>query len=74
MRGRRAADDSGMGKLADQPWMVLARRPAPLAGLFRSESERMRSDQPCVDDEGVDEGQNPLADVGRPPGPPATVD
>jgi hypothetical protein len=55
---------------ADQPWMVLARRPAPLATTFRSESERMRGDQSRIDHQGIDEGERPLADVGTPPVPP----
>jgi hypothetical protein len=54
--------------------MVLARREAPLAALFRSELERMRVDQSRVDDERLDGGQRPLADVGKPPAPPTTDD
>jgi hypothetical protein len=54
--------------------MVLARRPAPLAALIRSERERMRGDQSRVDHEGLDEDQRAGADVGTPPVPPATVD
>jgi hypothetical protein len=53
---------------------VLARRPAPLAALIRSERERMRGDQSRVDHEGLDEDQRAGADVGTPPVPPATVD
>ena len=57
MRRTRVADDGGMGTPADQPWMVLAGRPAPLAALFRSENERARRVQSAVDSEPVEQQQ-----------------
>jgi hypothetical protein len=70
----RGADADAMGTATDQPWMVFARRPAPLADLFRSEGERMRGNQSRVDYDGPEEDQPRLADVGTTPEPPATVD
>ena len=74
MRKRRGADDGRMGTQSDQPWMVLARRPASLAALLQSERERMHGDQSQVDHEGLDESQLPVGDIGTPPVPPAIVD
>jgi hypothetical protein len=39
------ADNGDMTPEPDQPWRVFARRPAPLAGLFQSESERLRGNR-----------------------------
>jgi hypothetical protein len=61
----------------DQPWKVLARRPAPLANLIRSESERKRGGQARGQDDDAEEskeGKSPPADVATSPAPPATVD
>jgi hypothetical protein len=55
----------------DQPWMVLARRPTPLAGLLRAEKERNRDQQSRIDGDVLDEAQNPLADLDTTPEPPA---
>jgi hypothetical protein len=60
----------GMGNSADQPWMVLAHRSSPLAGLFPSEGKRMLGDQSRVDDDGLEDGNGPLADVETTPVPP----
>jgi hypothetical protein len=70
MRRGRVADDRPMETSADQPWTVFTRRPAPLAGLFWSESERMRAQ----DDDCLKEGERPLVDVGKEPVAPLTLD
>jgi hypothetical protein len=63
-----------MGPPEEQPWMVLARRSAPLADLFRSESKRMRGGQSRVDYDGIEESQRPFTDVGTAPVPPVALD
>jgi hypothetical protein len=72
MSRRHTVDDDGMEKPGDQPWMVLARRPTPLAGLLRADRERKRGKQSPIDCDGLDEAQNPLADLATTPEPPAT--
>ncbi len=51
--------------------MVLARRSAPLADLFRSESERMRGEQSRLDGDGLQDGERSLPEA---PVPPVTLD
>jgi hypothetical protein len=63
-----------MGTSADRRWLVLARRPAPLADLFQSEREHMPGDVSRVDHNGPDEDERRVAAVGTPPVPPASVD
>jgi hypothetical protein len=69
----RGADADGMETLIDEPWMVFARRPAPLADLVWSGGERMRGSRSRVDYDGPEEDQPPLADAGTTPEPPDTV-
>jgi len=71
MSRRHIVDDDGMEKPGDQPWMVLARRPTPFAGLLLAERERKCGEESEIDSEGLDEAQNPLADLATPPEPPA---
>jgi hypothetical protein len=59
MRGGHSVDEGDMGRAEDQPWRVFARRPSPLADLFRSESERVKIDPARVDYDGLDEGPRP---------------
>jgi hypothetical protein len=62
-----AADDRAMATQTDQPWMVFAGRPAPLADLLRSDRERVLRAQAVVDADDSEAAEPVLADVGTPP-------
>jgi hypothetical protein len=51
----------------EQPWMVFAARPAPLANLLRSESQRSLVVSTPVENEDSGESQQPVEDVATPP-------